>query len=253
MLVCWLIGCTMPEPKTQAEETADSLLKAKDAQELGISHAEEERSGEGAVSQCFLTSALVAAMPDPNEGLLTPTELWLRSGTLDSLDICSRIGYAVHYPETFYQTCRAPEEDEVNTIYGVHPASIDDLEISQQQVQAIAKDREGAIECIHACMHNSGPIHHNLKQVILELDAYELIPDVRHAYRNGNSEDPHLLTLLVELMRKGKYVPFTTSVQGMQLEAVGTLRYRPNIPATEANINAILTLATAYHQWRTPH
>jgi hypothetical protein len=86
----------------------------------------------------------------------------------------------------------------------------------------------------------------NLKNAILETNAVELIPDLIGIYRIHN-KDHDILTVLMLLMKEGKYPEFMKSTSFTKLYGENA-NYKAYLQASSANQKLIIDRAMAFYK-----
>jgi hypothetical protein len=91
----------------------------------------------------------------------------------------------------------------------------------------------------------------NLKKIVTDLDAYELIPQMVAMYRKDR-KDLDLLSTMAVLMKHDKYPPFVHSTVYKSLYGDKD-SYQAHIPATVKNRDIIVKGALAFYKTRIHH
>jgi hypothetical protein len=88
----------------------------------------------------------------------------------------------------------------------------------------------------------------NLRNAIVEIDAYELIPDLVSVYPKGRDAD--MLTTFCILMKNGRFKPFTDSASYRKMFGSESTKYKASIAYNPANEKLTIERATAYYKSR---
>ena len=96
------------------------------------------------------------------------------------------------------------------------------------------------------CIKKENQVGLNFKRVIEYLNAKEMLPLLVNTYNNGRN-DHGLLTVLMLLMKEGKYPPFLATQLYQKLYANENASYKSNTEFNSENESLILELATSYH------
>jgi hypothetical protein len=141
---------------------------------------------------------------------------------LQHLSPYDRYLYCVAEPELFSQNCSNPEDDEdgggactsVDTkpkIHGYFPTDNMFL-LSARQLEFLAMDRAGTLAFIKEDVRRFGILTTHQKEVLLHLDAVELIPWMVDYFKHTTKQqDSDVLVLFFQLMRDHRYPPFMES------------------------------------------
>lgn len=178
----------------------------------------------------------------------------LPEAKFNKLSLEEQFTYNMLYPETWSQNCigRGAEIHEANRIYRRAPVEFDAAYFwSEKQIKWFRSHRREVVGFLRrtiAARHDAGS---NVKQAIVQIQGYELIPELIDLFRN-NRKDKDLLSTMVTLMDNGKYKPFQTSDIGIKMVSPKAHAREP-LAATKTNEDFILSQAKAYYDFKMKH
>jgi hypothetical protein len=164
------------------------------------------------------------------------------------LSTAERFTYHMIYGEVSSQNCDAMPTfvDEEKHVYAYPPGAFQDERAwSDTQLATINKNKSVFLPLLKATILK-GKIGCNLKQAILELDAVELIPTICEVYKQKRY-DHDILSMLMILMKEGKFKPFMDSASYKKLYADETSSYQSFLVANRENQDLIISRAMAYY------
>lgn len=170
------------------------------------------------------------------------------------LSLEEQFTYNMLYPQAWSQNCAGVgmETHEADRIYARPPVEFDATYFwSEGQIKWFRQNRSKVIGYLRqtiAARHDAGA---NVKQAIVTLQGYELIPDLVALFEK-TPKDKDLLSTLGTLMNNGKYRPFQKSDIGQKLYSDKAEARKP-LPATKQNEQAILDQAKAYFAFKMKH
>jgi hypothetical protein len=167
----------------------------------------------------------------------------------DALSFQEKFTYVMIHGEDFSQNCAdAPSIlQEERKIFAFTPSPFnDEAEWSKRQLAFLKDNRARVIGLMRETMRSQGRAGSNLKHAVTEINAVELIPDLVGLY-NRSRADHDLLTVLMVLMKEGKYPPFLATATCRHLFGEHA-NFEAFIPATPANQRQITDLAMAYYR-----
>lgn len=170
----------------------------------------------------------------------------------DKLTVEERFTYTMLHGEDATQNCDAMPlfKDEEKKIFVYIPGSFGDEQTWSERQRAFLKNnRTKVISLLRSTMSAKEHAGVNIKAAILELDAVELIPDLAKLY-NAKHYDQDILTVLMLLMREGKFEPFLKSQSYEKLYGENS-NYRGYIAANKDNQKLVIDRAMAYYKVRT--
>jgi hypothetical protein len=159
-----------------------------------------------------------------------------------------RFSYHMIYGEVSSQNCDAMPTlvDEEKHIYAYPPGAFqDERGWSDAQMASIKKNRSAFLPLLKQTILK-GKIGCNLKQAILELNAVELIPSICDVYKRKRY-DHDILSVLMILMKEGKYKPFLESASYKKLYADEESSYQSFLMANKENQELIMSRAMGYY------
>jgi hypothetical protein len=118
-----------------------------------------------------------------------------------------------------------------------------------RQTAFLHKNRTKVIGLLRSTMRSRERVGANLKKAIVELHAYELIPDMVSIF-NRDKKDNDILSVFFLLMKDGKYKPFLASATYHKLYADEDASYKAFVVANPENKQLTISRATAYYKSR---
>lgn len=165
-----------------------------------------------------------------------------------ALSVQEKFTYIMIHGEDFSQNCDMMPAiiDEHKKIFSFFPGAFDDTAMwSDRQREFLKTNRAQVTKLIKATIVSKNRVGNNLKNAIGEMNAVELIPTLVTVY-NRDKKDHDILTLLMILMKDGKYAPFLKSSQYKGLYGDEN-NYRSFLMATPETQRSVLKMATAYY------
>ena len=156
--------------------------------------------------------------------------------------------YHMIYGEVSSQNCDAMPTfvDEEKHIYAYPPGAFqDERGWSDAQMAEIKRNRNAFLPLLQQTILK-GKIGCNLKQAILELEAFELIPTMCDVYKRKRY-DHDILSVMMTLMKEGKFKPFLESASYKKLYADEESSYQSFLVANKENQDLIMSRATAFY------
>jgi hypothetical protein len=168
----------------------------------------------------------------------------------NSLLFDDKYTYVMIHPEQYMQNCNGAflRQGEEHMVFSFLPNSADDMGWSDRQT-AFLKNNKSKVE--ELMKEEIGRVQHvglNIKQAIVELDSYSLIPSLVSAF-NRNPKDLDILTVLIILMKDGHYKPFEASETFTKLCGPNA-QYDSYIVGNEANQKLTTQRALAFYKSR---
>jgi len=178
-------------------------------------------------------------------------EIKIPQSTFDSLSFAGKFTYCMINPEAYSQVCAIlPPDSNVRTkIYAHLPFRTEGATISDRQYKFLQSDREAMIGLLKRSIRDSSFIGMNYKNLIISLEAYELIPILVSNYKKWKDRD--LLTVLIKLMQQQKFTPYINSGLEKQLQENTTRYFHAHIPFTTENETLIIRWATELYHAKT--
>lgn len=176
----------------------------------------------------------------------------LPSGLFNSLSSAEKFTYCMIHAEDMNQNCSAmPWIDGEQHMVFAYPAPAFDQEEagwSRRQRDFLNSHRGAILRMLKSTMREKHRAGANVKAAILEMNAYELIPDLVAVY-NRDHKDQDILTVLQLLMKQGRYQPFLSSTTYEKLYGEKA-SYQASIEANPANQKLVIQRATAFYRSR---
>lgn len=171
--------------------------------------------------------------------------------TYNSLSVEEKFTYAMIHGENSSQNCDVMPwvVGEDKKIFGYFAGIFgDEAAWSDRQRSFLKNNRTKVVSLMRSTIKTRQRVGVNFKHTIMELDAFELIPDIIAVY-NVNKKDQDILTVLNLLMREGKYKPFLESATCKKLYGPDA-NYQASIEANAANQKLVISRATEYYKSR---
>jgi len=175
--------------------------------------------------------------------------LRLEKKLYNGLSTEEKFTYAMLHGEDFSQNCDVMPgiKDEEKKIFGYIPGNFGDEAMwSDRQREFLKKNRTKVIDLLRRTIKTRQRVGVNLKHTIVEINAYELIPDVIAVY-NIKKVDHDILTVLMQMMKEGNYEPFIKSQSHEKLYGENS-NYRGYIDASTANQKLVIERAMAFYK-----
>lgn len=170
----------------------------------------------------------------------------------NSLTNQEKFTYAMIHGEDEDQNCDAMPSitNEQSKIFAHPLGAFNDAQAwNDRQRDFLHKHRGTAIALLRSTIKSRQRVGVNLKAAILELDAYELIPDMLSIYKRDR-KDGDILTICMLLMKDGGFKPFVASVTYKKLYGDENTSYKAYINGNRANQDLEISRAMAYFRSR---
>jgi hypothetical protein len=166
----------------------------------------------------------------------------------NGLSLREKFTYHMIHAEINSQNCDAspPIQDEDKKIFGRLPDAFDDWSWSERQVRFLSNNRDSVMALIMESTNRSKRMGLNYKEALVEINAREMIPYLRQAYKD-NPKDHDILTVLMLLLKNNEYAPFMNSASFRKLYG-DQADYRASIAFNKANEALILQRALDYYE-----
>jgi hypothetical protein len=155
----------------------------------------------------------------------------------DALSVSEKFTYCMLNAENFDQNCAEMPGilNEERKIFAF-PAGpfYDQFNWSKRQEAFLKGHRGTVVQLLRATIKSHSRVGANLKQAIIDLDVYQLIPDLVAAYKRS-TKDKDILSLLCVLMKNTSFKPFVVSPTYKTLYGDAAASYKSYIDATPAN------------------
>ena len=168
----------------------------------------------------------------------------LPAAVYSKLSVAEQFTYHMIFGESYSQNCDAMPTfvDEEKHIYAYPPGAFqDERSWSEAQMKTIKKNRNAFLPLLQQTMIK-GKFGCNLKQAVIELQAYELIPTMCDLYKKKRY-DHDILSVLMILMKEGKFAPFMESASYKKLYADEESSYQSFLVANKENQDLIMSRA----------
>lgn len=165
------------------------------------------------------------------------------------LTLPEKFTYTMLHGEDFSQNCDVmpPIADEEKKVFSYIPGPFyDEATWSQRQRDFLHDNRSKVIDLLRETMLVKKRIGVNLKAAVLELNAWELIPDMVKVYKIQN-KDHDILTLMMLLMKEGNYKPFMESTTYKKFYGDDS-NYQAFVMANSANQKLTIDRAMGYYK-----
>ena len=161
-----------------------------------------------------------------------------------------RFTYCMLHGEDPSQNCSAMPwiVDEEHKVFAYPAGFFGDEVWSDRQMAFLRGHRSDVVRLLRETIRARGRVGSNLKDTITYLNTNELIPDLIWAYQRDR-KDQDILSVLMLLMREGKYAPFLASSTYKKLYGEGASE-GSYLAATEANQKLMFERATAFYRTR---
>lgn len=174
------------------------------------------------------------------------TTAWSRLSTPEKFTYCMLHG------EVSSQNCDGMPwvVDEEQKIFA-HPPDFSgggEENWSDRQTAFLAKNRREVVRLLRTTIREKGRVGFNLKAAIVQIDAYELIPDLVTAF-DRDHKDQDILSVFALLMKDGKYKPFLQSVTYRKFYGPDA-NYQAYIVGNEENQKLMISRAMGFYHSR---
>lgn len=170
----------------------------------------------------------------------------------NKLSVAEKFTYTMIHGEKNSQNCDGMPGilNEEKKIFAYVPDGFDDsLVWSDRQTEFMRSHRSKVVSLLRKTIKARSRVGLNLKQAIIEIDAYELIPDIITVYKRDH-KDQDILTTCMVLMKDGKYKPFLASASYRKLYTDKDASQKTFIEANPANQKLTIARAMAYYKSR---
>jgi len=167
----------------------------------------------------------------------------------DSLSFKEKFTYAMLHGEDFSQNCDMMPifQDEEKKVFAYPVGAWDDSSVwSDRQTKFMKSNRSKVIALTRETIRTKGRAGSNIKRAVLELNMWELIPDLVTTY-NRDHKDHDILSVLMILMKENKYKPFLESASFKKLYGENA-SYQAFLNANTANQKLEISRALAFYK-----
>ncbi|MBZ4188847.1 hypothetical protein [Niabella beijingensis] len=164
-----------------------------------------------------------------------------------SLSLREKFTYTMIHPEMYAQNCSINmiHFHEHREIFGYLVSDGDEQTWSDRQLGFLRDNRDSVMALIKASATRSGRMGVNYKTAIVEMNGWEMIPYLTGFY-TANKKDKDLLTVLMLLMKQGKFQPFLHSSSYKKLYGVDG-NHENALDYNKANEELIISRARTYY------
>ncbi|MBS1724530.1 MAG: hypothetical protein JSS66_16430 [Armatimonadetes bacterium] len=169
--------------------------------------------------------------------------------TYNALSVEERFTYTMIHAEQFSQNCSVmpPLVDEEKKIFAYPVGAFGDEGVwSDRQLAFLKNNRTKVVALLRNTIQKKGRVGVNLKLAIVTTNAIELIPDLERIYTKDR-KDQDILTVLMLLMKEGKYGPFLNSASYKKLYGEDA-NWQAYLDASVANQKLILARASDFYK-----
>jgi hypothetical protein len=171
--------------------------------------------------------------------------------TYASLSFNEKFTYHMIHPESWSQNCDIlpahPKQEE--RIYGTLVDIFGEYDWSERQLNFFKNNRDSVTKLMKSLIEEKRFVGQNFKEVIVYMNATEMIPYLINTY-NRNKSDHYILTVLLLLMKENKYPEFVNSTGYKKLYGDRTSEDYENAPHlvyNKANEDLIIQRATNFY------
>lgn len=189
--------------------------------------------------------AKVKAAIKPLDDEKTASPLWPK------MSVKERFTYCMLHGEVFDQNCEEMPwyVDEEKKVFAYPPPfEYGQAQWSARQRAFLRQSRGTVVGLLRRTIREKRSVGVNLKTVILELHANELIPDLVKVYERDH-KDQDILSVLAVLMKDGKDKAFLASSTWHKLYGPNA-NYKSFVLANEANQKLMVQRAMAFYRTR---
>lgn len=166
-----------------------------------------------------------------------------------SLSLEQKFTYNMLNPENSAQNCDIlPEQtDPEHRIFGKLQDAFGEWFWSDRQLNFFKDYHAEVVKLMKATIDRDKKVGNNFKDVIIEMNATDMIPYLIDVY-NRKKKDHYILTVLIELMENNKYPEFINSISHRKL--FGKDEYSLNAPYlvyNQANEDLIIKRAMNFY------
>ncbi|RYZ93238.1 MAG: hypothetical protein EOP06_01700 [Proteobacteria bacterium] len=178
---------------------------------------------------------------EQGDGELAATAAWAKMSTSE------RFTYSMIHGEVSTQVCDSPPwvTGEETKIFGALTAYFSEQNWSDRQRAFLKANRREVVRLMRSTIGSHRRVGVNLKDAIVNLGLYELIPDISKVYLRDR-KDNDLLTVMLILMKDGKDAAFAKTITYQKLYGPDA-NFTSYIDANRANQDLVVKRAMAYY------
>ena len=173
----------------------------------------------------------------------------LNEKTYETLSLREKFTYHMIHAESYSQNCDAmpPIQNEHKKIFPYIAEAFDEAEWSERQTKFLSANRDSVMAILRESMLRSKRVGVNYKQVIMQINGTEMIPDLITVFKaQKGMKDLDILSLMMMLMKENEYEPFLMSSSYKKLYAEDA-DYRAYLNYNAANEALIIKRATEFY------
>ncbi|TDX02052.1 hypothetical protein [Dinghuibacter silviterrae] len=168
------------------------------------------------------------------------------------LTLDEKFAYNLLHPEWYGQTCDAlpDHKDLEHRIFAMlpHPSDTVNIVFSERQNDFFDHNRDSVIVLLQQVITRQNEVTTDVKSVIYEINATELIPTLIYTYHQKQPpRDHYILTLLMMLMEKNEYPGFMQSISHKKLYGSDANKYAAYLVYNQANEDLIFQRAMNFY------
>jgi len=191
--------------------------------------------------------AFIRQNKDRRESLMnTPAS----DGGFDSLSLREKFTYAMIHPERYLQNCSGSEYFfRRGKLFARLSSGYNENMLSRRQIHFLKTNRDSVMTFIRAITRGANTWGINLKQAIIEINGWEMIPAMA-AYHRQRPDDTDVLTTFMQLMANDVFGEFVQSPYYDPLYGAQS-RYNAIIDYNKTTETFIINTAMNYYKYRT--
>jgi len=165
-----------------------------------------------------------------------------------SLSLREKFTYNMIHPESYSQNCDAMPavQDEQKKIFGQLPDAFGEYSWSEHQSKFFLANKDSVMAWMRSIISKDNRVGLNFKQVMVDINAKEMIPFLINMY-NAEKKDHDILTVLMLLMKDNEYDEFLVSLSYKKLYADKESSYKAYLNFNTANEELIIKRATNFY------
>ncbi|RFS19275.1 hypothetical protein DVR12_23870 [Chitinophaga silvatica] len=169
----------------------------------------------------------------------------------NSLSLREKFTYNMIHAEEYSQNCDVPTPvaEAQKQIFGQVPSSFNEYTWSDRQLNFFKDNKDSVIAIIKESVNRSKRVGVNYKEVIVLMNATEMIPFLEEVYQR-DKKDHDILTVFLLLMKNNNYQPFLTASSYPKLYGENVDYYSSHIAYNSANEQLILQRVNDFYKNR---
>lgn len=238
------MGCAQPATQLGPDDPPNLTLKSQKYHELRLSQTTP--TFELAKVKSLMKSMKKREDEGGDSGVMA-----LSAKAYRSLSTGGKFTYCMLHGENFGQNCDGMPAvlGEESKIFAQPPAAFwNEADWSDRQRNFLHSHRASVIGLLRLTIRHQHQIGVNLKKAILEIDAFELIPDIVAEYKRS-SKDRDQLSVLSLLLKHARYEPYVKSP--LYIKFYGEeASYQTAVPIHEDIVRFIIKCALSLYETR---